>query len=70
MSLNEIAILGIAIFLVLMFLRMPVGIAMAIAGFVGVFTHLVADGTAHAAAGDWHRLVAHNRSSFVCLGCD
>ena len=36
MSLNEIGILGIFLFLILMFLRMPIGMAMALAGFIGL----------------------------------
>ncbi|MFC1845994.1 TRAP transporter large permease [Chloroflexota bacterium] len=36
MNFTEIALLGIFIFLVLMFMRMPIGLAMALAGFIGL----------------------------------
>lgn len=36
MSLNTIVLIGIGIFLVLMFLKMPIGLAMALAGFIGI----------------------------------
>ena len=36
MSLSDIALLGIGIFLVLMFFRMPIGLSLVLAGFTGV----------------------------------
>ncbi len=36
MSLTTIIIIGICLFLLLMFLRMPIGLAMALAGFIGI----------------------------------
>ncbi|MFC1846018.1 TRAP transporter large permease [Chloroflexota bacterium] len=36
MSLTTIILIGVAIFLILMFLRMPIGLAMALVGFIGI----------------------------------
>lgn len=37
MELTDIAFIGAAIFLVLMFLKMPIGVSMAVAGFIGIW---------------------------------
>ena len=37
MSLSTIAVIGIVLFLILMFIRMPIGVAMAIAGSIGIY---------------------------------
>ena len=68
MSPTVIAIIGIILMLLIMFLRMPVGFAMALAGFLGMSYFLSPQAAFHILATDiWVQFSSYGLMSFLPL---